>query len=232
MPNDSQPIQTSTLDSSVTPGSPASFVASQPSDMRFATDHSSLAPHQLPELPSNQLSSPAPHIPELALNNSPQIPVPSSQPHQPLSPVTNFVSEQNQSIPPSATQLTSPAQPAWIASKKAVVAKWLVVIALTGLGMKGFFDSLYFILIEFQTFQKDLENHLINTTDINPLILKAGLLVFATALSVFFGMQLTMTSSRKLHWIKIIASILVGVLCAAVLQYANTITVLSLLKNP
>jgi hypothetical protein len=116
-------------------------------------------------------------------------------------------------------------------SKPKILLKWVTMFGLTAIGLKGFIDSLYFILVEFQNFEKALEERLVETALVNQLIMKAVLLIFMTALSVFFASQLSLTHAKKLHWLKLIASIAVGVACFFVIQYANTIHVLDVIKQ-
>lgn len=159
----------------------------------------------------------APVAPQQQVMNTPAVQTPLAQP-----PTTSAPTQANTVIA-QATEETPRSIPK-------TLAKWGVTLALTVQGMKGLFDSLYFILVEFQNFEKALEEHRVETTLINQLILKAGLLVFTTALSVFFAMQLSTTNSKQTHWLKIIASIIVGITCFLVMYYANTIHVLDVLK--
>lgn len=107
---------------------------------------------------------------------------------------------------------------------------WGIFISLIGLGVKGFFDCLYFITVEFQNFESGLEKELIETTLVSQLILKASLLVFATALSIFFGLQLTRKGGGK--WLTIWSSMAVFAISFFILQYASTINVVDVFKSP
>lgn len=256
-------------------GSPG-FASPIPDDMRFANDHNTLAPHQLPKLPSEQE---VPSIkPDLFTHTLPKAPTPAIEPTSPVTPASPQAGQQitltinpNSSQPSIKTTPISPAAPQPMVQinvqagnstadantpkidnsnsevktktvievpanaripRKVEFFRWFVIFGLAGIGMKGFFDSLYFIFVEFQNFEKALEDHLIETAMVQPLILKASLLVFATALCIFFGMQLTMTKAKHLRFFRIFGSIIVGVACAAVINYAGTINVLDSFKSP
>jgi hypothetical protein len=236
--------------------------------MRFATDHSSLAPHQLPELPSTQIPSTikpdifqSEPVARQNVANAPTVQTPPTPPTTPGQITLTINSTPNataQTVPTNApqpvvqinvqapnanptthtttTQSQPTSTPALVTTAKAPrlveILRWVTTIGLAGVGLKGFADSLYFILVEFQNFEQALEENLIETANINPLITKASLLVFTTAVAIYFGMQLSMTSTKKLRLIKVLGSIIVGVCCVLVLQYANTISVLDSFKNP
>lgn len=300
MPFDPTSAQPPVIDPSVPKDGDIGFAAPVPTDMRFANDHNTLAPHQEPTLPSSQIPTSVspqtflkPITPPVLPSDTPVQPTPVDIP-KPIEPTNNpsltsnsgqqvtltITTGANQSSSPTGT-LATPVSPIMTPAVPAIqinvqspssptpnqnsnepiplenekntedtttlppptaneprklrvidVARWIVILGLSGIGMRGFFDSLYFILVEFQNFEKALEDNFIETTQVNPLVLKAGLLVFTTALSIFFSMQLTMIPSKKLRWFRIFTSIIVGIACTAVIQHANTINVLDTFKAP
>ena len=125
---------------------------------------------------------------------------------------------------------TAETQPKVKHSLPSIIVKWVLVVALTAQGLKGFFDSLYFIMVEFQNFEKGVSESLAEPALMNQLMTKAALLIFATALSFFFSLQLTLFQEKGPGKLKMLMSFAIGICCFFVLHYANTINVVDVFK--
>ncbi len=244
---DTSPVQsnTPTADTSSLKVSVAVPIAK---DLRFATDHSVLAPHQHPSFPaappSPPVAKPFSGYPEEGHNQQPiAAPIVTTTatvvsetvgtPNFPAlsqSPSTSTSTDVSNNNPLTIGISSEPAEPDTRKIGIKDVLKWGVAFSLAGVGVKGFFDALYFITVEFQNFEKALENHFVESATFSSLITKASFLVFSTALSTFFGMQLVMTNTKRLHWLRLASSVIVGLTAFLVIQYASTINVLDSFK--
>jgi hypothetical protein len=160
---------------------------------------------------------------ELNISTTPQVVTPT-----PVKPAEK--AQEGVVIDSGAATTQAPAPPQKESLLKKIV-HWGAFLSLMSLGVKGFFDSLYFITVEFQHFENGLENHLVETKLVSQLILKAGLLIFGTALCIFFALQLSLLSKRGNKWLTIFTSIAVFFISYFVLQHAGTINVVDVFKE-
>jgi hypothetical protein len=160
-------------------------------------------------------------------------PAPSATPALPV--VTPIAPPAPIPVSPKAAVIAVPTPPTETQPKVkhslvSIIVKWILVVALTAQGLKGFFDSLYFIMVEFQNFEKGVSESLAEPALMNQLMTKAALLIFATALSFFFSLQLTLFQEKGPGKLKMLMSFAIGISCFFVLHYANTINVVDVFK--
>lgn len=150
----------------------------------------------------------------------PQSPTFSQPPKAPFTGVVNTVP----SVPSTAEPVLSPASQQNIepvfSSKPQMLITYLLLMLLLLQGLWGFYSIMYFIVKEFPIFENALADAVIDTSSINALAIKVGLMVLSTALSFFFAVQITMFTHRMQKLLGLLSSAVVCVVTFFILQYA------------
>lgn len=195
----------------------------------------STPPQPIPVIPQAQATIPTPAV------ISPVTP-PSASPVPPVTPQVPLPQAAPMAtLPPDATEHPAPIieqhpiqthpEEFQKLKTKTKILKFLNIIVTAGLtieGLKGLYESLFFVFIEYQHFEEALVAHEIEGGMINQLALKAGLLIFSTAISLFFAIQMTLNHTKMLKILHIVAGITVAVVTFAVMYYASSIDILGL----
>lgn len=203
----------------------------------------SVVPPQLNLAPTNQPVPPLQNQPATPMNmppaaqslnlqpvTSPNLPqaAPQAQPGPAVEPPAKSPHQVAEPTPEKTQEFKNKV----IETRIINVLRVLISGGLTLIGFKGLYDSLYFIFVEFKQFESALILHELSRGQINVLILKVGLMLFSTAMSLFFALQIALFHHSKLFkWLKIIAGIVVMIISALVMMYASQIDASALLDK-
>lgn len=105
----------------------------------------------------------------------------------------------------------------------------IVTGALTIQGLYGLYKAINFVFFQLPIFEKALSEQQLGEATVNQFAVNAGLLIFSTAVSMFFAVQMAIFHRKSIKIIHIIVGILITILSAYVMREASNLNALELL---